>query len=289
MASAARVHVASSGTTYWASVEYGWVFCKPAEADCSTEQPEAQTDAELHWHGVPSPVGLTPEEIAEQANERMAMHGEDQEPFFVHYANVETDTVGQSVLTHTAEQVFVAVPQGDGFTWQSISQDLTTSPVGAGIANVNASRTTPGLYGAVGLVSAEPFYVTTQGNTKVDWTPAKPVMVGPNRLRGASSIDFPPSLASGQVPGQVFIGAFVGLLNDPASSPPPDDKGRLWRTTDGGQTWTSIVGNDPAHRLPNVPIYVAKYDPITRDHDLRGHRARRVHHDRRWRDVGSDG
>ena len=62
--------------------------------------------------------------------------------------------IGQSVLTHTDEQVFVAVPAGDGFTWQSISQDLTSSPVGAGISNVAASRATPGLYGAAYSVAA---------------------------------------------------------------------------------------------------------------------------------------
>jgi hypothetical protein len=157
--------------------------------------------------------------------------------------------------------VFVAVPSGNGFTWKSISQDLTSSAVGAGIANVAASRSTPGLYGAAGLVSAEPFYVTTQGNTKVNWTVAQPVRIGSARLTGPSSIDFPPTLAPGQVPGQVFIGAFTGTLNSTGRPPPPDDKGRLWRTTDGGQTWTSIVGADPAHRLPNVPVYVVKYDP----------------------------
>ncbi|HEY5946116.1 MAG TPA: hypothetical protein VIV40_11525 [Kofleriaceae bacterium] len=256
------VHTGQAGTTYWASVQFAWVFCKPAVTDCSVEQPEAQTEEESHWHSAPSPVGLEPEQIQKRAMERLKVFGEDQEPFLVHYANVETDHVGQSVLTHTDEQVFVAVPAGDGFTWKSISQDLTSSAVGAGISNVAASRSTPGLYGAVGLVSAEPFYVTTQGNTKVDWTVAQPVRIGTARLTGASSIDFPPTLAPGQVAGKVFIGAFAGTLNSAGRPPPPDDKGHLYRTTDGGQTWTSIVGADPAHRLPNVPVYVVKYDPI---------------------------
>jgi photosystem II stability/assembly factor-like uncharacterized protein len=257
------VHTGQDGTTLWGSVEFGWLWCKPALTDCSVEQPEAQTDAESHWHGAPSPVGLEPEEIARRAAARRKAYGEDQEPFFVHYANVETDHVGQSVLTHTEEQVFVSVPTGDGsFTWQSISQDLSSSPVGAGISNVVASRSTPGLYGAAGLVSAEPFYVTTQGNTKVNWTVAKPVFINGARLTGPASIDFPPTLEPGQVPGQVFIGSFTGTLNSQGQPPPPDEFGRLWKTTDGGQTWHSIVGADPAHRLPNVPVYVVKYDPI---------------------------
>ena len=256
------VHRGQDGTTLWASVEYGWLYCKPAETDCSVEQPEAQTDAESHWHGVPSPVGLEPEAIQRRAMARQSRFGEDSEPFFVHYANVETDHTGQSVLTHTDEQVFVSVPSGDGFTWQSISQDLTPSTNGAGISNVTASRSTPDLYGAAGLVSAEPFYVTTHGNAKVDWTVARPVLINGARLTGPSSIDFPPALEAGQVPGQVFIGAFTGTLNNADRTPPPDDQGRLWKTTDGGQTWHSIVGADPAHRLPNVPVYVVKYDPI---------------------------
>lgn len=262
----ATVHSSTAGTVYWASVQFAWVWCKPAETDCAVEQPMAQTEEEAHWHYAPSPVGLEPEQLAERAAERARKFGEDQAPFLVRYANVETDTTGPSVLTHSDEQVFVAVSDGGtGFTWQSISQDLTSSPVGAGINNVAASRTIPGLYGAVGAVSAEPFYVTTQGNTKVDWTVAQPVHPTGNddRLLGAASIDFRPVTASGSQPGQEFIGAFVGTMNDEARTPPPDDKGHLWRTKDGGQTWTSIVGADPAHRLPNVGVYVVKYDPIT--------------------------
>ncbi|MEO7095481.1 MAG: hypothetical protein ABI175_19655, partial [Polyangiales bacterium] len=208
------VHTGLDGTTYWASIQFQWAWCKPALTDCSVEQPEAQTDAESHWHGAPSPIGLEPEQIQERARERMQRFGEDQEPFLVHYANVETDHVGPSVLTHTDEQVFVALDDGaGGFTWKSISQDLTPSTIGAGISGVAASRGTAGLFGAVGMVSAEPFYVTTQGTTKVNWTPTAPVRVGAARLTGAASIDFPPTYAAGQVPGKVFIGAFTGTLN----------------------------------------------------------------------------
>jgi hypothetical protein len=261
------VHESTAGTTYWASVEYGRAFCKPAETDCSTEMPEAPDDASSHWHSAPSPLGNDEAEDAlqQRMRERALISGEDAEPFFVHYADVETDTAGQSVLTHTDEQVFVSTPNGAGFSFTPISQDLTNDARGAGFGNVTASRSIPGLYGAAGLVSAAPFYVTTQGNTPATWTEAKPVFPDgtTNRLTGPASIDFPPVTPAGKQPGQVFIGSFTGTMNDQDRTPPPDDKGRLWRTTDGGQTWTSIVGSDPAHRLPNVPVYVAKYDPVT--------------------------
>jgi hypothetical protein len=103
------------------------------------------------------------------------------------------------------------------------------------------------------------------GNNATTWQVTQPVFpIGTTaRLTGPSSIDFPPVAPPGTVPGQVFIGAFTNTMNDAARTPPPDDKGHLWRSTDFGQTWTSIVGADPAHRLPNVAVYVAKYDPIT--------------------------
>jgi hypothetical protein len=264
----ATVHTGAGGTTYWASVEFGWAFCKPAEADCATETPEAQDDASSHWHYPPSPVGPSMEEDAVDARMRARdkISGEDSEPFFIHYANVETDTAGQSVLTHTDERVFVSTPDGSGgFTWQPISQDLTNDAQGGGFSNVTASRTIAGLYGAAGAVSAQPFYFTTQGNTLTTWTVAQPVHpVGDSRrLTGPSSIDFRPVTRSAMQPGQELIGAFTDTMNDADRTPPPDDKGRLYRTQDFGQTWTSIVGADPAHRLPNVPVYVVKYDPVT--------------------------
>jgi hypothetical protein len=259
----ATVHHSTSGTTYWGSVEFAHVFCRPsAGVSCADGN---------NWQSVDPTLPQEPPTLPPRSQRLRAdgtadgPAGEDQEPFFIHYANVETDTTGQSVLTHSTGEVFVSTLTGNVFSWRPISQDLTPAGAvdGEGFANVTASRTIAGLYGAAGLVSLAPFYVTTTGSVKTTWTAAKPVLPvgGTARLTGASSIDFPPVTPAGKTPGQVFIGAFTSIMNN--GVPPPDDKGRLWRTTDGGQTWTSIVGADPAHRLPNVAIYVVKYDPVT--------------------------
>jgi hypothetical protein len=261
----ATVHHSTSGTTYWASVEFARVFCKPAEVDCSTDVPEATDDAVVHWHAPPAAVGpsMDDEAVDARMRARAKLTGEDAEPFFIHYADVETDTTGQSVLTHTDEQVFVSTPTATGFVFTPISQDLTTDPTGAGFANVAAARATPGLYGAVNTASTKPFFITTAGNTMATWTTTRAVFptAGGPYLTGPSSLDFPPVLPAGVAPGKVFVGAFTGSLS--TGAPPPDDKGRLYRTVDGGLTWVSIAGADPAHRLPNVPIFVVKYDPVT--------------------------
>jgi photosystem II stability/assembly factor-like uncharacterized protein len=224
------VHHATTGTTYWASVEFGHAYCQPAAGvDCAAGENWIFSDPVLNFVPKVRPI--------------------DMEPFFVHYADVETDATGQSVLTHTDGQVFVSTPQPDGtLGWTVISQDVSAADF---IDNIAASRTIPGLYGAVGFFDA---YVTTTGNTPATWQVTAPVSPDGARFLGtASSMDFKSA--------QEFVLAFQGVLTD--GTPPPDEQGRLYRTTDGGQSWQSIVGADPAHRLPNVAIYVVKYDPVT--------------------------
>jgi hypothetical protein len=263
------VHVATSGTTYWGCAEFIHVFCQPKtdpdpdkNIDCSDGDDWFEVEPNFSWR-----------HDAEEQAEARAAHPEafeDNQPFLVRFANVETDTTGQSVLTPSLERVYVAqaAPEGDPngpLQWVALSQDTSGgNPAGGNLENVTASRTIPGLYGAVNNLSRAPFFYTTTGNTPSTWVQAQPVFPVGNpgpRLTGAESMDFPPVTPTGKQPGDVFIGAFRSIMND--GNVPPDDQGRVYRTTDGGKTWTSIVGADPAHRLPNVATYVVKYDPVT--------------------------
>ena len=55
---------------------------------------------------------------------------------------------------------------------------------------------------------------------------------------------------------------------DPALFIPPA-VGHLFKTTDGGNTWTAFHGNGTGFDLPNVPIWVVRYDPSdTTDHTI---------------------
>lgn len=175
------------------------------------------------------------------------------------------------MLTHTVGQVYVDVAQGDAAPhFIPISQDVTLQ--GLQLTSVAASLTVPGLYGASSATgfrgtgpSPAPFFVSAQGNAMAPWIAAAPVQPAGTafHMAAASSIAFPPMPPAGTLPGQVYIGAFLGALDDPLRTPPPDDQGHLYRTTDFGQTWTSIAGADPAHRLPNVAVFVVKYDPVS--------------------------
>jgi photosystem II stability/assembly factor-like uncharacterized protein len=263
----ATVHHSTKETTYFGSSEYNRDYCKPHDNDCSTEVQEAD-DVTIfgHWHAVPSPIGPareTEEAYEERARERAKRSGDNnREPFLEHFADVETDATGPSVLSHTDSQVFVATDDGNGgYTFVPLSQDLTNDPNGNGINNVVASRTIAGLYGGIGMAGNAPFLYTTAGNTQSTWNVSNGVAVAGHYIMNPSAMDFPPVTPGGKQPGDVFLGGFTGPLDN--GMPSPDIDGYLYRTTDGGKTWSTLAGKDPDHRLPAVPVYVVKYDPVT--------------------------
>src|SRR5262249_42901951 len=125
----AAVHYGAR-TTFWASIEFTRLYCQPSkDVDCGNPK---------GWKFL-SPAGGAPGPAAEDDDEDglQAAHargragaapqraGDDYDPFLIRYADVETDTTGDSVLTNSDEQVFVpeAAPPGapEAFTWKSIS------------------------------------------------------------------------------------------------------------------------------------------------------------------------
>jgi hypothetical protein len=272
------VHVATSGTTWWASYYGGSrMYCQPDALRHCDSGSSWRFNAPQLDPAIPVATPASERELEREGAEEPRdgegevgpPAGKDGEPFRTRFANVETDTDGQTVLTNSFGRVWAAVLGADKkITWKPISQDVTVADA-VQLNNVYASRTIKGLYGAVTSFSKIPAYVTTTGDVippdgtaPTPWKASQPVFATGTtaRLTGPMALDFPPVQPTGTVPGQVYIVGFNGIMSDGTAG--PDDKGRLWRTTDYGQTWTSIVGADPAHRLPNVGILVVKYDPM---------------------------
>lgn len=262
----AVVHKAGANFTYFGSVEFGSLYCQPnANIDCN---------AWFNWNSYPfNPDPTRPN---------------DSLPFFVNYANAEIDPTGLPadgslpVLTvsgggpaGTGAFIWyagIAAPPANGPEWKRISQDFSApaAPLTNKANRVVVARGVKDLFGAVLNISRAPFawidnsVATNQLKVTSTWNITQPVLPdGVNRLIGPSTMDFPPYVPTGKTPGQVFIGGFSRSNMSGTGGLVTAAQGHLYRTVDGGNTWTSIAGADPLHRLPNVPVNVVKYDPTS--------------------------
>jgi hypothetical protein len=84
--------------------------------------------------------------------------------------------------------------------------------------------------------------------------------MGTTVLRSASTIAFPAVTPPGKNDGDVYVGASQAWTLDDDSLV-PDTMGHIFKTVDGGATFTPLHGNGIGQDLPNVPIYVVRYDP----------------------------
>jgi photosystem II stability/assembly factor-like uncharacterized protein len=191
-------------------------------------------------------------------------------PFMTPYSPLLTDKTGVGFLTVSNHYVWMTqLPlKADGVTyedpydklaWQPVSQDFILEPDAQSqpkrhrVVTAAAARGADKLYGAVltGPGTFSGVAVTADGGATA-WKVSAPL---PNALK-ATTLDFPLTSAT---PGQEFV---VGSNSFSSAS-----VGQLFKTSDGGQTWTSINGwLDPTtpgpSPLPNVPVFVVKYDPV---------------------------
>jgi photosystem II stability/assembly factor-like uncharacterized protein len=153
-------------------------------------------------------------------------------------------------IYHCANIVVKSTNRGE--TWTEISPDLTTNdkaklPNGTGgdgniqyctITTIAESPLFPGLL----WVGTDDGLVWVTRDDGANWTKASDKIAG-NPGYWVSRVE-----ASGHQAGWAYA-AFTGLRND-------DFKPFVYKTTDFGQTWTSIAGN-----LPNEPINAVREDP----------------------------
>ena len=155
-----------------------------------------------------------------------------------------------NVIYHGANKLLKSVARGDG--WTEASPDLTTNdkakmPTGkGGDGNIQ--------YCTITSVDESPIirdllYVgTDDGNVWVTKDGGKNWTKLNDKIKGNPGYWVSRVLASAHQPGTAYV-TYTGLRHD-------DSKAFIYRTTDYGETWTSIVGN-----LPSKAVNVIREDP----------------------------
>lgn len=238
---------AGASTVYWASVNGAQRFCLPATAAGACNAGDAWTER------VPS---------------TSACSG-DVAPFITRYDTVPTNGAAPTVLTYTIHAVFRMASASPGSaTWARVSPCTTRTIRGL----PRSHPTIDGLYGVP--LSGGRFLFTrscaTGAPTPCAWTEtATPLgwdVDGNGAIDAAeqvlftSSIDFPPTVPPGKLPGDVFLAASAAPVTTAGGAVPPA-LGHLFLTGDGGTTWTPLHGNGTGFDLPAVPLHVVRYDP----------------------------
>ncbi len=248
----AAVNKGTAGEFYWTSVQYGHYFCVASEADCTSGN-------YINWWSLDPPLAA-----------------DDDEPFFVYYAPILSDPTGAGFLTQTANQIWKTnLPAGADpydcslltgqckMTWQAISPDFSKAAGGPNsVKRAVAARTIAELYGAVLDGQSNAFAVTSDGGTTWTYSRQLPDDGGGHTLIFPSSLDFPLAPSAGKLPGDEYVAASSAPFLSDGITPVPSSLGHLFRTADRGQTWTPLSGAGGPSPLPNVPVYVVKYDPI---------------------------
>ena len=245
----------STGTQadlWYASVEYAYSFCDNNHQDCTQGSSYVRAQP-------PIPMG-----------------DPDSPPFLVYYAHVPTDVTGLTTLTHTQNRVFTSVitpapgmgpPVIDAtaFAWVAASPDFTTIEPSLNVRQPAAARFIPGLTGVVFNRGNDGVPVvgvnSTGGADAASWALSAPLpLKNGARLTSVASMDFPNAVTTGKAPGDEFVIASDNVhVSD--GTLVPNSMGRIWKTADRGQTWTSISGEAGPSPLPNMPVFVVKFDP----------------------------
>ncbi|MEI7704060.1 MAG: hypothetical protein WCK73_05640 [Deltaproteobacteria bacterium] len=238
----AAVNTGTGGQFYWVAQQYEHLFCKPEKDDCWAGGSWTKSNPPLIDTGNPDE--------------------EDTQPFFIRYSPIQTDPTGAQFLSHTSYAVYrsgyIDDPKDPKPTWEAkpLYKTYFSSDNFADIYTVYASQNIVGLYG----VAAGGWVAWTSDAGKT-WNPSEMLGVGKQVVAQATSIVFPPVTPTGVDPGMVFLAASKAWLLTDGATPVPPTVGHLFRSVNGGSTFEPFHGNGTGWDLPNVPVYVVRYDP----------------------------
>ncbi len=164
-----------------------------------------------------------------------------------------------NVVYHAANKLLKSASRGD--SWEVVSADLTTNDLTKLTTGptVNGKMIPKGgdgniQYCTITTIDESPIvrgllYVgTDDGNVWVSKDDGKNWTKLNEKIKGNPGLWVSRVLASRHAPGTAYV-TYTGLRND-------DFRPFVYRTTDYGDTWTSIVGN-----LPNRSVNVIREDP----------------------------
>jgi hypothetical protein len=278
LGAAAVTDTSGQNAIYWISVNGSRRFCRPRSWDCSQATRIENGVESANWRN-PGTVGA--------------------DPFLIRYDTLGDDSSAVASASNTQANLWTVNPTSllasvrnvvpnnsvvvDGSVRTIRGMGLRVSPYSYTIDGVANSR----IYGGVttsGTTAAGSFLVYDKpgvGATVVNAVHGVNIPnvtgIGTGTIWIGNGSDFaapqnPASLGGTDVK-KTWLASSNSVLSNPVNCANPASAtcdpavfippavGHLFKTIDGGNTWTPFHGNGTGFDLPNAPIYVLRYDP----------------------------
>lgn len=247
---------------YWISVQSQWMYCQPRLRDCSRATRIENGVETPNYRLTRLPNGVLPTG--------------DSYPFMIRYT--PTFDAQSSVIASTTWNLWKLsvdpvsdLPSFTRLTPNGISvAGAVRAPRGLGATASPHTYTVDGvparIYG-VALSSGASALVVDKG-TSFELKGGTNILRVANASGGFDDIGFVQSVAlprraeslGGTDITKTWLVAAVASTTL-SGAPISDAVGHLFKTTDGGETWVPFHGNGTGFDLPNVPVWVVRFDP----------------------------
>jgi hypothetical protein len=268
---------------YWTSVNGSRRFCRPRARDCS-QATRIENGVEIpNWTnpgtlGVPDPFLIRYTPLGDDTSGVLSATSNFAIAWFVNqFDQVTFRNLGNTNSMNVDGVTSARAIRGMGLRASPYRYTLDGLPNTRIYGGLTTSGTTA--MAAFVIIDHGPGAaiapVTIVGTNSVHFPGVTGVGTGTIWIGNGSDIAWPqnPVSLGGTDSKQTWLVATNAVLSNPvncanpaaANCDPavviPPQIGHLFKTTDRGITWTPFHGNGSGFDLPNVPIYVVKYDP----------------------------